>query len=179
MPNSAQRPAITVRPAGRDIPADDAWRSSSELAAGLQSVSKIVPFFVEPGISPPRLADVGPGETDWPAALDLIRDVGDRVRRARDFAQEVSRQSQSIIRRSLKQTEEAERRAEAAEASAAAAIARAERAEELARLSEARAKLAEKQAEAAKAGEAEAQLWLRRVHACLKDEFKDLTEDPT
>ena len=174
MQNSAQRLAVNAGPVGHDIPADDAGRSGSERAAEPQPSNKIVPLFSEPNVSAAEMVDGDSAETDWPAALDLIRDAGARVRRARDFAQEVSRHSQSIIRRSVEQTENAERRAEAAEASAKAALARAVKAEELARLSEARAKLAEKQAEVAKAAEAEAQLWLKRIHACLNDELSDL-----
>lgn len=174
MPNSAQRLSVDAGPVGRVVPAEDAGPGISERAAGLQPSNKIVPLFSEPTVPEPERAHGDSTQTDWPAALDLIRDAGARVRRARDFAQKVSRHSQSIIRRSVEQTETAERRAEAAEAAAAAAVARAVKAEELARLSEARAKLAEKQAEAARAAEAEAQLWLKRIHACLNDELSDL-----
>ena len=178
MPNSAQRPTTKAVVIEGPASTEDAWRSSSQLSAGMQSSKKIVPLFAEPGAFDQGVVLASSIGTDWPAALDLIRDVGARIRRARDFSQEVSRRSQSIVQRSIKQTEDAERRADAAEAATIAAIARAERAEELARLSEARAKLAEKQEKAARAREAEAQLWLRQIHACLKDEFKDLTEDP-
>ena len=171
---NAQRRAANARQDGDASQPSEAWRSSSKWASEVLSNDKVVPLFAEPSET---VFQEAPGETtavDWPAALDLIRDVGARVRRARDFAQEVSLRSQSIIQRSVKQTEDAERRAQAAETAAAAAIARANKADEIARLSEARAKLAEKQAEEARASEAEAQLWLRRVHACLKDELGDI-----
>ena len=174
MSTNVQRRAVDSRQDGDASEPSEAWRSSSKWASEVLSNDKVVPLFAEP--SETVFQEV-PGEAtavDWPAALDLIRDVGVRVRRARDFAQEVSLRSQSIIQRSVKQTEDAERRAQAAEAAMKAATLRADRAEELARLSEARAKLAEKQAEEARAGEAEAQLWLRRVHACLKDELGDI-----
>ncbi|TXM66241.1 hypothetical protein [Methylobacterium sp. WL120] len=174
MSTNTQRRAVNARQDGDASEPSEAWRSSSKWAADVKSGEKVVPLFSEPSL--PVLQET-PGEptvVDWPAALDLIRDVGTRVRRARDFAQEVSLRSQSIIQRSVKQTEDAERRAQAAETAAAAAIARANKADEIARLSEARAKLAENQAEEARASEAEAQLWLRRVHACLKDELGDI-----
>lgn len=174
MSTNAQLRAVDARKDGDASEPSEAWRSSSKWASEVLSNDKVVPLFAEPSET---VLQKAPGETiavDWPAALDLIRDVGARVRRARDFAQEVSLRSQSIIQRSVKQTEDAERRAQAAETAAVAAIARANKADEIARLSEARAKLAEKQAEEARAGAAEAQLWLRRVHACLKDELSDI-----
>ncbi|TXM91437.1 hypothetical protein FV232_21400 [Methylobacterium sp. WL30] len=177
MSAAAQPRAVDAHPDGHDPEPNDAWRTSTKWAAEALLDDKIVPLFTEPGVPVPQEARGEPNAVDWPAAIDLIRDVGARVRQARDFAQEVSRHSQSIIQRSVKQAEDAERRAEAAEATAAVAILRANQADELARLSEARAKLAEQQAETAKAAEAEAQLWLRRIHACLKDELGDLTVD--
>ena len=177
MSTNAQRRAVDAREDGQEAEPGDAGRSSSKWAADVMSGKKVVPLFAEPDMPNSPTPSAGPEVVDWPAALDLIRDVGARVRRARDFAQEVSLRSQSIIRRSVKQTEDAERRAQAAEAAAQAATQRAEKADELARLAEARAKLAERQAEEARAGEAEAQLWLRRVHACLKDELGDIVVD--
>jgi len=174
---NAQRRTVEARPDGQDADPGDPGGSSSKWAADVMSAKKVVPLFAEPSTSDAQETPPDPAAVDWPGALDLIRDVGARVRRARDFAQEVSLRSQSIIRRSVKQTEEAERRAQAAEVAAKAATQRADRADELARLSEARAKLAEKQAEEARAGEAEAHLWLRRVHACLKDELGDIVVD--
>ena len=174
MPSSAQRLAASA-PVPEPVNETEIDRATAEADADHET--KVVPLFVDQVVlaEPSRRDEAG--RIDWPAAIEHIRDVGARVREARDFAQEVSRHSQVIIQRSLKQTEDAEQRARAAEALAAAAAARADKAEELARLSEARARLAEKQAEAAKAAETEAQLWLRRVHACLKDEFTDLVTD--
>lgn len=174
---NAQRRTVDARQDGDEAEPSDAARSSTKWAADVTSGKKVVPLFAEPSMPGSQETFAEPTVVDWPAALDLIRDVGARVRRARDFAQEVSLRSQSIIRRSVKQTEDAERRAQAAEAAAKAATLRADKADELARLSEARANLAEKQAEEARAGEAEAQLWLRRVHACLKDELGDIVVD--
>ena len=177
MSTNAQIRTVDARQDGDAAEPSEAWRSSSKWASEVLSNDKVVPLFAEPSEPVSQETPGEPTAVDWPAALDMIRGVGARVRRARDFAQEVSLRSQSIIRRSVKQTEDAERRAQAAEATAKAATLRADRADELARLSEARAKLAEKQAEEAKAGEAEAQLWLRRVHACLKDELGDIVVD--
>ncbi|TXM65644.1 hypothetical protein FV226_24725 [Methylobacterium sp. WL12] len=177
MSSNTQRCTVHAREDGKDAEPGDAWRSSSKWAADVKSGEKVVSLFSEPSLPGPQERSDEPAVVDWPGALDLIRDVGTRVRRARDFAQEVSLRSQSIIQRSVKQTEDAERRAQTAEAAAKAAMLRAERADELARLSEARAKLAEKQAKEARAAEAEAQLWLQRVHACLKNELGDIVVD--
>lgn len=177
MSTNAQRRTVDARQDGHDSEPGDAGHSSSRWAADVMSGRKVVPLFAEPSMASSQETPTEPMVVDWPAALDLIRDVGARVRQARDFAQEVSLRSQSIIQRSVKQTEDAERRAHAAEAAGKAAALRAEKADELARLSEARAKLAEKQAEEARAGEAEARLWLRRVHACLRDELGDIAVD--
>jgi flagellin-like hook-associated protein FlgL len=69
-------------------------------------------------------------------------------------------------------------RAEAAVATASDAVLRADRAEARARLAEERAQQAEDRAVAAQAGEKEAQLWLRRLHASLKSEYDSLIAVP-
>ncbi|KAB1078956.1 hypothetical protein [Methylobacterium soli] len=169
-----------------DLSGDSIVMGASSMTAPVQNV---VPLFSEPE---PR--DDGAGATpvlsddaieanaldaaDWPGAIQLVRDFGARVRRARDLAQELTRESQSLVQRSLSQTEAAEERARVATAAIQDAIARAEKAEEAARLAEARAQRAEAQAQAAKAAEAEARLWLGRLYASLKGEFDSLTEDP-
>ena len=111
---------------------------------------------------------------DWPSAFQLIRDVGAQVRLERDRARAMMQQSQSLIRGVIAQAEEAELRAEAAEATASDAVLRADRAEARARLAEERAQQAEDRALTSQAGEREAQLWLRRLHANLKNEYDGL-----
>ena len=115
---------------------------------------------------------------DWSTAFQLIRDVGAQVRLERDRAQTIVQQSQSLIQGIIAQAEEAELRAEAAMAAAADAVLRADRAEVLAGLAEERAQQAEDRAVAAQAGEKEAQLWLRRLHAHLKFEYDSLITVP-
>ena len=115
---------------------------------------------------------------DWTSAFQLIRDVGAQVRLERDRAQTIVQQSQSLIRGIIAQAEEAELRAEAAMTAAAEAALRADRAEVRAGLAEERAQQAEDQAFAAQAGEKEAQLWLRRLHAHLKSEYDSLITVP-
>ena len=115
---------------------------------------------------------------DWPSAFQLIRDVGAQVRLERDRAQAMMQQSQSLIRGVIAQAENAELRAEAAEAAAFDALQRADRAEARARLAEEQAQDARKQALAAQAGQKEAELWLRRLHANLKNEYDGLAIAP-
>ncbi|MGU3538432.1 hypothetical protein [Methylobacterium sp. A54F] len=116
-------------------------------------------------------------EVDWPGAVQLIRDVGTRVRRSRDQAQETVRRSQALIKRSIVQAEEAEERVRTAEAAAAQAQQRAERAEAAAAAAEARARAAEAEARVARAAQAEAQAWLKRVYVCVRTEFESLTDE--
>jgi hypothetical protein len=168
-----------------DLSGDSIVMGASSMTAPVQNV---VPLFSEPearddgASATPVPSDVTEAyaldAADWPGAIQLVRDVGARVRRARDLAQELTRESQSLVQRSLSQTEAAEERARVASAAIQEAIARAEKAEEAARLAEARAERAEAQAQAAKAAEAEARLWLGRLYASLKGEFDSLTEDP-
>ena len=151
-------------------------------------VRNVVPLFGEqdPRTEPKAAAPMAPDDAtardiadaaDWPGAIQLVRDVGARVRRARDLAQELTRESQSLIQRSLSQTEAAEERARIAEIAAQQAIARAEKAEEAARVAAEQARFAEERMQAAKAAEAEARLWLGRLYASLKSEFDSLTVD--
>ncbi|KAB1070117.1 hypothetical protein [Methylobacterium planeticum] len=121
----------------------------------------------------PEAADA----VDWPGAIQLVQDVGARVRRARDLAQELTRESQSLIQRTLAQAESAEERARAAEALAQQAELRAEKAEAAARSANERARSAGEQMQVAMAAEAEARLWLGRLYASLKSEFDSLTDD--
>ena len=152
--------------------------SASRVVLKPESTVKVVPLFAE---RPPSeiSSDASDGlPADWPHALQLIRDVGARVRRERDFAQDIVKQSRSLIQRSIAQVEEAETRAETAEAEASEASLRADRAEERARLAEERAQQADDRALAARAGEEEAQMWLRRLYTSLQREFGSLDVDP-
>ncbi|AWN43657.1 hypothetical protein [Methylobacterium durans] len=137
----------------------------------------VVPLFAEQdGAAGPDPR--GPEEAaDWPGAIRLVRDVGARVRRARDLAHDLTKQSQGLIQRSITDAEAAEQRARVAEAAAQSAMRRAAKAEKAARLAEERARSAEEQMRAARAGEAEARLWLGRLYACLRDEFDALTTE--
>ncbi|WP_336487786.1 hypothetical protein [Methylobacterium nigriterrae] len=135
-----------------------------------------VALFGEPGRPGGTSAPDGVNEPDWPGAIQLVRDVGARVRRVRDLAQDLSQQSQALIQRSLTRAEAAEERARVAEAAAQSAMRRAAKAEKAARLAEESARAAEEQLQAARAGEAEARLWLKQLYACLRDEFDSLTE---
>jgi hypothetical protein len=168
-----------------DLSADGIVMGASSSTAPARNV---VPLFSEQdtrndlSIATPATPDDAAAQdtveaADWPGAIQLVRDVGARVRRARDLAQELTRESQALIRRSLSQTEAAEERARVAEAAALQANLRAERAEEAARLADERAKAAEHAMQAAKAAEADARLWLGRLYASLKSEFESLTED--
>ena len=152
--------------------------SAASIAPAPEPAVNVVPLFAgqaEAGIDPDP-SDEAP--TDWPSAIQMIREVGTQVRRERDLAQHLVKQSRTLVQRSVVQVEEAEKRAEAAQADAAQASLRAERAEERARLAEERAKQAEERAQIARAGEEEAQLWLRRLYACLRRELGDLASDP-
>ncbi|MFC5555790.1 hypothetical protein [Methylobacterium iners] len=116
-------------------------------------------------------------DPDWPGAIQLIRDVGAQVRRERHRAREIVQQSRSLIQRTVLQAESAERRAEAAEAQAYEACLRADRADASLRLAQERAQQAEERAQTAEASEREAQIWLRRLYACLKIEQELLSRD--
>jgi hypothetical protein len=125
---------------------------------------------------------VGPEDAltqlDWPAAIQLIREVGGRTRQSRKAAQEAVRQAQALADYSQRQSVEAERRLRAAEAMAEAAIRRAEQAESAAQAAEMRARQAEEEMGAARAGQVEAQVWLKRLYSCVLTEFEGLTDDP-
>lgn len=151
---------------------------SSRIAPTPEPTRNVVPLFAEPvDFEDDDDASAAP-LTDWPNAIQLIRDVGTQIRRERDLAQHLVKQSRSLIQRSMVQAEDAEKRALAAQSDATEAFQRAERAEERARLADERAKQAEERAKLARAGEEEAQLWLRRLYACLRRELGDLTASP-
>ena len=138
-------------------------------------------------------------EPDWPAAIQLIRDAGGRIRQARAGAEEATRRAHALVGRSARDAEAAEQRARAAEEATEAALRRAEQAEAArtaaeaaaaaaeataaaaeaaAAAAEARACRADEDAAAARAAEAEARLWLRRLLACLKTEFAETSDAP-
>ncbi|GEP04789.1 hypothetical protein [Methylobacterium oxalidis] len=135
----------------------------------------VVPLFAEHDASGSPKAQDPAEEADWPGAIQLVRDVGARVRRARELAHDLTRQSQVLVQRSITDAEAAEERARVAEAAAQSAMRRAAKSEKAARLAEERARLAEEQMQAAKASEAEARLWLGRLYSCLRSEFDSLT----
>lgn len=113
----------------------------------------------------------------WPAAIELIRDVGSRMRQARRFAQDVVQQSRAMIDATSHRLEETEHRLRLAEAAATEAQLRAERAEVAATMADARARRAEEETELNRAKLAEAQMWLRRLYSSVQIEFRDLNED--
>ncbi|MCJ2015470.1 hypothetical protein [Methylobacterium sp. J-076] len=122
-------------------------------------------------------ADGASGELNWPAAIELIRDVGTRMRQARRFAQDVVEHSQAVVDGAMHRLEEAERRLRLAESAARDAHIRAERAELAAQMADARARRAEEETELNRAKLAEAQMWLKRLYSSVQIEFRDLTED--
>ena len=139
----------------------------------------VVPLFPEAGMETDAAPEHGtPDETDWPAAIRTIRDVAARVRQARAEAEEAERRAEALAERSARQAEEAQARQRAAEAEMRAALLRAEQAEAAARAAEARAACAEEEMRAAQAGRSEAQMWLKRLYACVLTEFEGLTEEP-
>ncbi len=133
----------------------------------------IVQLFPEPS----RPADPDAEEPNWPAAIELIRDVGSRMRQARRFAQDVVQHSQAVLDGTMHRLEEAERRLRLAESAARDAHLRAERAELAAQMADARARRAEEETELNRAKLAEAQMWLKRLYSSVQIEFRDLTED--
>lgn len=116
-------------------------------------------------------------EPNWPAAIELIRDVGARMRQARRFAQDVVEHSQAVIDGTMHRLEEAERRLRLAESAARDAHLRAERAELAAQMADARARRAEEETELNRAKLAEAQMWLKRLYSSVQIEFRDLSEE--
>lgn len=134
--------------------------------------SGIVQLFPDP----PPLRDAE-DDPNWPAAIELIRDVGSRMRQARCFAQDVVQHSRAMIDATSHRLEEAEHRLRLAEAAANEAQLRAERAEVAATMADARARRAEEETELNRAKLAEAQMWLRRLYSSVQVEFRDLSED--
>lgn len=114
---------------------------------------------------------------NWPAAIELIRDVGARIRQARRFTQDVVQHSQAMIDATRHRLEETERRLRLAESAARDAHLRAERAELAAKMADARARRAEQETELSRAKLAEAQMWLKRLYSNVQIEFRDVTED--
>lgn len=144
---------------------------------------RIVRLFGTEGTRPEADPIEPDADLDWPAAIQLIRDAGGRIRQARAGAQEATRRAHALVGRSAQEAEAAEQRARAAEAAAETAQRRAEQAETAladaearAAAAEARARGAEEEAAAARSAEAEARLWLRRLLACLKTEFAEAPE---
>ena len=116
-------------------------------------------------------------DTNWPAAIEMIRDVGSRMRQARRYAQDVVSQSNDVVESTLRQLEDTERRLRLTEAAAQDAVRRAEQAEAAARLADNRARRAEEEAELARMKLAEAQTWLKRLYSSVQVEFRDIAED--
>jgi len=134
--------------------------------------SGVVQLFREP----PR-AEESDDELNWPAAIELIRDVGSRMRQARRFAQDVVQHSQAVLDGTMHRLEETERRLRLAESAARDAHLRAERAELAAQMADARARRAEEETELNRAKLAEAQMWLKRLYSSVQIEFRDLSEE--
>lgn len=116
-------------------------------------------------------------EGNWPAAIELIRDVGARMRQAHRYARDVVAHSQGVVESTIRQLEDTERRLRLAEAAAQDALLRAQRAETAALMADARARRAEEETEVTRAKLAEAQVWLRRLYSSVQVEFRDLTDD--
>ncbi len=125
---------------------------------------------------PPRAEEMD-DELNWPAAIELIRDVGSRMRQARRFAQDVVQHSQAVLDGTMHRLEETERRLRLAESAARDAHLRAERAELAAQMADARARRAEEETELNRAKLAEAQMWLKRLYSSVQIEFRDLSEE--
>lgn len=116
-------------------------------------------------------------DANWPAAVEMIRDVGARMRQARRYAQDVVAHSQSVVESTRRQLEETERRLRLTEEAAQDALRRAEQAETAAKVADARARRAEEEAEVTRMKLAEAQIWLRRLYSSVQVEFRELTDD--
>lgn len=136
--------------------------------------SGVVQLFPEPPIADTSETE----EPNWLAAIELIRDVGARVRQARRYTRDVVEHSQSVIDGAMHRLEETERRLRLAESAARDAHLRAERAELAAQMADARARRAEEEVELNRAKLAEAQMWLKRLYSSVQIEFRDLNEDP-
>ncbi|GJD36906.1 hypothetical protein [Methylobacterium aerolatum] len=116
-------------------------------------------------------------EANWPAAIEMIRDVGSRMRQARRYAQDVVAHSNDVVESTLRQLEDTERRLRLTEAAAQDALRRAEQAEAAARLADNRARRAEEEAEITRMKLAEAQTWLKRLYSSVQVEFREISED--
>ena len=114
----------------------------------------------------------------WLYAVQLVRDVGAKLRSERDRVRAIIQQSRSLTQATTSRVKEADLRAEVAATSAAIAVLRADRAEVRARLAEERAQQAEDQARAAQADEKDAQMLLRRLHADLTSKRNGLMMAP-
>lgn len=125
----------------------------------------------------PQGEDEPDNEPNWPAAIELIRDVGARMRQARRYAQDVVQHSQAVIDGAMQRLEDTERRLRQAEAAAREAQARAERAELAAQMADARARRAEHETELNRAKLAEAQMWLKRLYSSVQIEFREVSQD--
>lgn len=157
-----------------DALSDDEWetRPSLRQLLGPSRGTGIVQLFPEP-----HRADEAEDEPNWPAAIELIRDVGARMRQARRYAQDVVLHSQAVLDGTMHRLEEAERRLRLAESAARDAHLRAERAELAAQMADARARRAEEETELNRAKLAEAQMWLKRLYSSVQIEFRDLSEE--
>lgn len=139
-----------------------------------ESAAIVVPLFAKQDLPEIATEEVADQDIDWPGALQLIEEVGAKLRQERSSAQDLIQQSQSMIRRTIMQAEEAEKRRQLAEVEAFEAVQRADRAEERARVAEERAQQSDELAQAARVGEEEARLWLRRLYSSLRREFHGL-----
>lgn len=156
--------------------ADDARPSLRHLLAP-------APVPVESGLPMKTLPELNaaeeasPLDANWPAAVEMIRDVGARMRQARRYAQDVVAHSQGVVESTRRQLEETERRLRLTEEAAQDALRRAEQAETAAQVADARARRAEEEAEVMRMKLAEAQIWLRRLYSSVQVEFRELTDD--
>jgi hypothetical protein len=126
---------------------------------------------------PDAAREANPLDPNWPAAVEMIRDVGARMRQARRYAQDVVAHSQGVVESTRRQLEETERRLRLTEEAAQDALRRAEQAEMAAKVADARARRAEEEAEIMRMKLAEAQIWLRRLYSSVQVEFRELTDE--
>ena len=129
-------------------------------------VDRVVALFSGAMPAPPRDRE---GE-DWSASLKAVRGVATQVRALQTSARASIQEAQRSVREAETAVRAAEERAEHAEGLLHVALARAERAE-------AQARAAAQRAEQAEARTAEARAWLKRMHACMVNEFGALTGD--
>ena len=129
-------------------------------------VDRVVALFSGAVPAPPQERE---GD-DWSASLNAVRGVATQVRALQTSARASIQKAQRSVREAETAVRAAEARAEHAEGLLQAALARAERAE-------AQARAAAERAEHAEARTAEARAWLKRMHACMVNEFGTLTVD--